>query len=169
MHFLLWKSTKGTSTTPTIFLTQNRRMRRFGVPCVEDWTRGLSFEVVFPPVLDFSMWQCNWNANGWSECDCDKWTRRWCKYLWFNSLCVVSSCHHVPDCPFVFCNSCCLLYQDEWVPVASEETTDRFADVSDAFCVFEYSVRFLVGCWFTVSRCVTVSFDWFVQCWMVET
>ena len=53
--------------------------------------------------------------------------------------------------------------QDGWVSVASEETTDRFADVSDAFsvCVFEYeySVRFLAGCWFTASRCVTVSFD----------
>ena len=50
---------------------------------------------------------------------------------------------------------------DGWVSVASEETTDRFADVSDAFSVFEYdySVRFLAGCWFTVSRCVTVSFD----------
>ena len=34
--------------------------------------------------------------------------------------------------------------------------------------VFELCVRFLVGCWFTVSRCVTVSFDWFVQCWVVD-
>jgi hypothetical protein len=53
----------------------------------------------------------------------------------------------------------------EWVLVASEEATDRFADVSDASLE---RGRFLVGCWFAVSLCVTVSFDEFVQCWRVE-
>lgn len=53
----------------------------------------------------------------------------------------------------------------EWVLVASEEATDRFADVSDASLE---RGRFLVGCWFAVSLCVTVSFDQFVQCWRVE-
>ena len=46
--------------------------------------------------------------------------------------------------------------EGEWVPVASEVTTYRFADVSDGSFL---CVRFAVGCWFAVSRCVTVSFD----------
>ena len=46
MHFLLRKSTYGTSTTPTIFLTQVGRMRRFGIWGVvcggfRTWKRGM--------------------------------------------------------------------------------------------------------------------------------
>ena len=39
----------------------------------------------------------------------------------------------------------------------------RFAARSVA-CCFVQCVRFVVGCWFAVSLCVTVSFDELVQC-----
>ena len=76
-------------------------------------------------------------------------------------LSCVSPLYRVPVRPFRVLRLVSFVReQDGWVSVASEETTDRFADVSDAFCVLiEYGVRFLAGCWFTVSHCVTVSFD----------